>query len=126
MLKLHFKPTFRYQLCGIALVSFLWVGCGTVRQVIIPPQQEYVIGGRENGVFNLKISNQGTTAVRLSEILEHGEKIDLGFLPGKDRRKLTFLSGSAAELSNVLSDTVYLKLRISSSSELVGRMEPIQ
>lgn len=126
MLLLNLKLAFSHQISCIILACFLFIGCGTVKNVIIPPKQELIIGEGGNSVFDIKISNQGNTATRLSETLEHGEKIDLGFIPGGDRRKLTFLSGSTAELSNVLSDTVYLKLRILSPEVLETRMETIQ
>jgi len=97
-----------------------------VQQVILPPQQKVVLSGGDQGVYDIKIINQGTVAVRLSEKLEHGESIDQGFLSGGDQQRLSFLSGSSAVFANILSDTVYLKLRVFGASELETHRELLQ
>ncbi len=126
MLLLNFNAFSAQQAYLIILVSLLVVGCGSVQQVVIPPQQEFTIGGGDHGVYDVKVINQGAVAVRLSEKLEYGESIDQGFLSRGEKVRLSFLSGSSAVFSNVLSDTVYLKLRVFSTSELKNRQNPVQ
>ena len=114
------------QNCLVALACLFLMSCGSVQQLTIPPQQKVVLSGGDQGVYDIKIINKGINAVRISEELEHGESIDQGFLSRGDKRRLSFLSGSEAVFSNVLSDTVYLKLRVFNASEVETRQNLIQ
>ncbi|WKN44646.1 hypothetical protein [Tunicatimonas pelagia] len=113
---------------GFLYISFglLIVGCGSVQRVVIPPQQKLVVSENEQESFKIKVANQGRATVRIWERLSHGEEIDLGFLSGENKRKSSFLSGSAAVISNVSVDTAYLKLQVFGSAELTTQVEAAQ
>jgi hypothetical protein len=85
---------------------------------VIPPQEEFVLGGNNRQVYSVKVLNQGEVPLQLSEELDHGEEIDLGYLLVDDRRRMTFLAGSSAKFANISSDTAYLKLKVASREEL--------
>ncbi|MEM8967566.1 MAG: hypothetical protein AAGE93_14190 [Bacteroidota bacterium] len=125
MSSLNFKSVLFRQLCLMASVLSV-LSCGSTQQVVIPPQQTFIVASGDQGAYKVKITNQGRAAVRIAEKLEHGELIDQGFLLSGDRRRLSFLLGSEAVFSNTLSDTVYLRLRILGSSEPQTRIGAVQ
>lgn len=119
------KPQYTLLVLVVLLVFFI-SGCGTISRVAIPPQEALVIGGDNQQTFKIKVHNQGWVPIRLAEQLDHGERINLGFLGGGNRERFTFITGSSAVFANVLSDTVYLKLRVTSQSDLEERTVRLQ
>ena len=108
----------------VVLVGMLASGCGSTSDILIAPQQKFILGGGENGVFRVSVVNRGGVPVRILERLEYGESINLGFLTLGERRQLKFLAGSAAVFSNPTTDTVYVKLRVKGQKGLTREYKP--
>jgi len=105
------------QVFLLALIGLL-AGCTSVSDVVIPPNEAFVLGGNNRQVYSIKVQNRGEVPLQLTEELAHDEEIDLGYLLIGDKRNMTFLAGSSAKFVNTTSDTAYLKLKVASREEL--------
>ncbi|MEM9673092.1 MAG: hypothetical protein AAF992_10890 [Bacteroidota bacterium] len=124
MIQAIYKLGSANQIC-LAFIIGLLSGCTSVSNVVIPPQQELVLGGNNRQVYSVKVQNRGEVPLQLTEELAHDEEIDLGYLLIGDKRSMTFLAGSSAKFSNTTADTAYLKLKVASREELDRATDPL-
>ena len=124
MIKFTRKLYFTNLVCLAIILGLLIAGCSSVSNIVIPPQQELVLGGNNRQVFSAKVQNRGDVPLQLTEKLAHDEEIDLGYLLVGDKRNMTFLAGSSAKFVNTTTDTAYLKLSVISREELEKSTNP--
>lgn len=108
-----------------AVMGLLITSCTSVSTIVIPPQEEFVLGGNNRQVYSVKVQNRGDVVLQLTEKLAHDEEIDLGYLLVDDKKDMTFLAGSSAKFANTTTDTAYLKLKVASREELKKSTDPL-
>ncbi|MEM6844293.1 MAG: hypothetical protein AAF632_18895 [Bacteroidota bacterium] len=123
MLQAIYKLGSINQVC-LAIYLGLLTSCASVFDIVIPPQEEFILGGNNRQAYSVKVQNRGNVPLQLAEKLAHDEEIDLGYLLVGDKRNMTFLAGSSAKFANISSDTAYLKLKVASREELKKTTNP--
>ena len=119
-IKKHFHHVYLFG----GLLLTIATGCGSTSGIIIAPEQDFVLGGNTNDFFNVTVVNDGDVPILLSERLVYGEAINLGLLTSGDRRRVSFLAGSAAVFTNPTKDTAQLILRIKGNPGLTKEFQP--
>lgn len=108
-------------LLALGLLATLASGYGNIHShLLIPPGQQFILGGDQPGAFRVRGRNVGPVLVEVRERQRNGQLLYRAALPPGERATLSFAPGSTALLRNASERKAVLDLDISGRSP--GRM----